>query len=257
MEHLAITDPALATRLSFRLEWGLEPRRSYCWWYHFNVFAIVKGSKPKALLAYEGLEMIQFRSIPGEAFGLVGLGHNVSFPIDLGTGEYLTQWRNPVTGESFAQIPDNVIDDDPGRIFNSDGDIDIADRAAGVRPYQRTLHLEDGLLHKTETRNAPESWPGLFVESNTSYGRIDELLENEESPAMSTRGGGVWVNPFFKWMNMNHLEGHLVAFFRGRKIPSVDALPQRFFDRLSARHPRLLNVAPERFSALEKEFKIE
>jgi hypothetical protein len=74
--------------------------------------------------------------------------------------------------------------------------------------------------------------------------------------AMSTRGSGVWVNPFFRWMKMDHLEGHIVAFFRGRKIPSVDALPQRFFDRLSARHPQLLNVAPERFAALEKEFDI-
>lgn len=245
--YIKFADPELAMKTGLRMEHGLIENRAYAWWYYFDVFGVAKGKRPVFMLRYEGLEMIEYRRVPGVAeYQLLGHGHNVSFPIDNRIGDWVTRWTNPITGQVFEDVPDNVLDWDPGRIYTPRGDIDASHPERGVRPFDKGFHVEDGYLHRDQTRNAPVEWPGIFIESNSIMTPIADLM-GSNPVAPSTRGGGVWVNPFFPWMNMNNVDGHVVAFFRGRKLSGVEQLPQRFYDRMQDRYPQLLSVDPAKF----------
>ena len=243
---VTFADPELAMRTEFRMEHGLEEYRDYVWWYYFSVFGITKGKRPVELMRYEGIEMVRFQRAPGSEFRLMGHGHNVSFPIDSHNGDFVTRWTNPFTGAVVEDVPDNVLDWDPGRIYTPLGDIDVSHPERGVRPSERVFHMEDGLLLCDKTRLPPVEWPGLFLETNSIQTPVAELLTGNPS-VPGTRGGGSWVNPFFGWMKMDGIDGHIVSYFRGRKVDGVGQLPQRFNDRMQQRYPQLMTVDARKF----------
>jgi hypothetical protein len=242
-EHLDFTDPAEKMRISQRLEFGLE-NDTYVWWYTFVLFGVTPSRSPVRLLRFEGMEMSEWRA-SGENEYIVH-GHNVSFPQEYETGEYISKWKNPLTGTTIKTQP-TLLTSDPGRRKTPAGDYDLADKTQTLRPEQTVMRAEGELLHKDGIRTPPDNWPGQFVETNTVTGALKDLLRSD-APSVAARGSGMWVQPFLKWMGMPKDSGHMVGYFSGRKMPSVEALPKAFYTRLTTEHAPLARVDPEKFT---------
>lgn len=242
-DHLTFADPAEKMRAKVRLEFG-SADDTYVWWYTFVLFAVTPGRSPVRLLRFEGMEMSEWRSPRADEY--IVHGHNVSFPQDYETGAYLTSWENPLTGKMVKTKP-TLLTSDPGRRKTPFGDYDLADKSQTLRPETTVMRVEGDLIHKDDVRNPPENWPGQFVETNTVTGRLDDLF-NANMNSLPARGSGMWVQPFLKWMGMREDSGHLVGYFNGRKLPSVEALPKPFYQRLTSDHGALASVDPTKFS---------
>lgn len=242
-DHLSFEDPAQKMRAKVKLEFG-SADATYVWWYTFVLFAVTPDRSPVRLLRFEGMEMSEWRSSGTDEY--IVHGHNVSFPQDYETGAYLSRWENPITGKVVKTNP-TLLTSDPGRRKTVRGDYDLSDKTQTLRPGNAVMRAEGDLIHKDDIRNPPENWPGQFVETSTVTGKLSDLL-NPALTSVPARGSGMWVQPFLKWMGMPKDSGHLIGYFNGRKLPSVEALPKPFFSRLMSDHKDLSFVDPTKFS---------
>lgn len=241
--HLQFDDPVEKMRTKVRLEFGTADG-TYVWWYTFVLFAIMPGQSPVRLIRFEGMEMSEWRT-SGENEYLVH-GHNVSFPQDYETGAFLSRWKNPITGRILDTQP-TLLTSDTGRRKTPNGDYDLSDEAAGLRPEGTVFRVEGDLIHKDDVRNPPEDWPGQFIETNTVTGSLEHLVKTDQ-PSIPARGSGMWVQPYLRWMQMPKDKGFMVGYFSGRKMKGVSHLPKPFHDRLLGNHPELARVDPTKFT---------
>jgi len=241
--HLNFEDAAEKMHAKVKLEFGTD-NGTYVWWYSFVLFAVTQKRSPVRLVRFEGMEMSEWRKSAENEY--IVHGHNVSFPQDYETGAYLSSWENPLTGQTVQAQP-TLLTSDPGRRKTPVGDYDLSDGNQTLRPENSVLRVEGDLVHKDDVRNPPEDWPGQFVETNTVTGSLVDLNDGNLTSAPA-RGSGMWVQPFLKWMGMPKDSGHMVGYFSGRKIPSVDVLPKPFYGRLISDHKELASVDPTKFS---------
>lgn len=232
-----------AMRARVRLEFGWADA-TYVWWYTFVLFGVTQDRSPVRLLRMEGMEMSEWRQ-PG-AHEFIVHGHNFSVPTDDTTGAYLSSWTNPLTGETVPTEP-TTLTSDPGRRKTPLGNYDLASEGTGLRPDQAIMRIEGDLVLKDDVRLPPASWPGQFAETNGVSGSVAELMHSD-TPSLQARGSGMWIQPYLKWMKMPAGIGHMVGYFHGRKLPSVEALPKPFYEKLTKEYPDLARVDPTKFT---------
>ena len=142
--HMQFADKTEAMHTRLRMEFGLRDA-TYVWWYTFTLFAVMPQGSPVRLVRFEGMEMSEWRQDSPNEY--IVHGHNVSFPQDYDTGEYLTSWENPLTGAIVTPQPTLLLGD-PGRRKTADGDYELADPSMTLRPDETVFRIEGDLIHK-------------------------------------------------------------------------------------------------------------
>ncbi len=234
-EFLHFDDPVAKLHAHLRVERNLAEESSTLTWYNWVVFAVPITRAPIPLMRYEGIEYSLLRHLGNNNFRLQA--HNLSYPRDLNSGKFTSEIRNPVTGETVAVGP-TIITTDPGTVHNPKGFRNVD----GDGTYQENyvmFRLEDELLKLDSVRGILPDLPYTLQENSCAWVPFDEFT-NPTINSLPAHFVGGYVYNYPRWLNMGDQPGHLYAMFDGKKIYSVEELPDEFLDRARRDHPELL-----------------
>lgn len=241
-EFLFFDDPVAKLHAHLRLERNLAEESFTITWYHFVVFMVPVTMIPVPFVRYEGMEFSYLRHLGNNNFRLHA--HNLSYPRDLESGKFTSTARNPVTGETVT-VPPTVLIDDPGTIHNPVGFRNI--NGDGTYQVRYTMfRLEDELLKLDSVRGAPPDKPVTHQENSCAWCPFDEFT-NSTITSLPAHFVGSYLYEYPKWLNMGERPGHLMAMFDGKKISSVEELPDEYLDRARREYPDLLRPRWEDF----------
>ena len=217
--------------------------KEVAWWFWFVWFLMVPGRSPIPLMRYEGMEMSRHKQFPGHRF--IVHGHNLSFPRDLVSGDYISEIINPVTG---AKVPagTSVITNDPGYEFTPQGVRPLtSDKRHTLDEFWR---IEDGLLHMQRVRTPPPEWPGQFIEQNTTTVSLTDF-RRPRLLRLPSRSAGTWLQPAPRWLGFPlEMNALVLGHFDGRKLEDLQQFPREYLARVQQEYPQLLAVDEAKFT---------
>ena len=234
-EFLHFDDPVAKLHAQLRVGRNLAEESSTLTWYHWMVFAVPVSSAPIPLVRYEGIEYSLLRHLGDNNFRLQA--HNLSYPRDLNSGEFTNEVRNPVTGETVAVGP-SIITSDPGTVHNPTGFRNVNGDGTYQKRYAM-FRLEGELLKLDSVRGAPPEKPITHQENSCAWAPFDEFT-NPSINSLPAHFVGGYLYEYPRWLKMGERPGHLYSMFDGKKISSVEELPDEFLDRARRDHPELL-----------------
>lgn len=231
-------DPVEKFRHTMRLQRSLYDEDDILHWYHFIMVAVPKGMAPRPVVRWEGIEFSRHEKMGDDLYRIHG--HNLSFPRDLNTGEFVDTVQNPVTGQD-VRPQTMALTGDPGLLFGPKGTISLDDPTGQFSPKYGVLRREGGIVKIDGIRVPPATWPITFLEmgyeaaSATAFDDASQLwLPSEVS--------GAYVFPWPKWMEMGDAPGHMFAAWSGYKLRTVEQLPDDFIAKANSERPDLLRV---------------
>lgn len=237
-EFLTFDDPIDEFRTYLRMGRDLvEDQGARLTWYNWIVFIIPGDRRPVPFMRYEGMEYSYFRNMGNYNYRIHA--HNVSFPRDLNTNEFIDTVENPVTGER-VEVPITLLLHDPGTVASPQGFRNLAGDGSYQHHFMQ-FRIEDDLLKFDSIRTAPPDWPATHVENSCAWTPF-ELYADESITSLPTKFAGHYAFEYTPWLKMpaDHTQGHLTGFFDGRKINGPHELPREFLDRMERDHPELL-----------------
>ena len=237
-------DRVQAFRQALRIQRSLEDEADILHWYHFIMVAVPLNATPKAVVRWEGIEFSRHQKIGEDRYRLHG--HNLSFPRDLVSGEFVDRVLNPVTKKTVA-VPPMALTGDPGMVRSPAGVISLDKPSAPPRPDYKVLRREGEFVKVDAIRVPPDTWPVTFLE--TGYESSPAALFDDPSQKwLPSDVSGAYVFPYPKWMEMGDAPGHMFATWSGYKLRSIDELPEEFRSRAERDFPQLLKVDRTPFS---------
>lgn len=231
-------DPLEHQRQSYRILRNTHDDADVLFWYHFTMFTVVEGRRPDPVVRWEGIEFSHHRKLADGVYRIHG--HNLSFPRDLQTGEWTRTAVNPLTGKQ-VDVPPMALTEDPGYVYTPDGVIPLDNPTAAARMRMEQFLIEDDLVKIEQVRLPPASWPATFVETSSNWSSR-ELFENTDLASLPAGTAGGYIFPWPAWMQMENQPGHMFSTWHGRKLASVDELPEDFLRRAADQHEHLLAV---------------
>jgi hypothetical protein len=231
-------DPVENFRQAMRLQRSLEDADDILHWYHFIMVAVPHDATPKAVVRWEGIEFSRHQILSENRYRMHG--HNLSFPRDLKTGQFVSEVRNPVTGK-IVSVPPMALTQDPGLVRSPAGVISLDQPSAPPRPDYKVLRRENGFVKVDAIRVPPDSWPVTFLEMGTESTPA-KTFDDPKNKWLPTEVSGAYVFPWPAWMQMGDTPGHMFAAWSGCKLRSVEGLPAEFRQRAARDFPELLRV---------------
>jgi hypothetical protein len=241
-EFLIFDDPVAKLHAQLRMGRDLAEQSDTITWYHWMVFMVPVTEAPIPLMRYEGIEFSYLRHLGDNNFRLHA--HNLSYPRDLESGSFTNTVKNPVTGESVAVSP-SVLLTDPGTVHNPNGFRNVNSDGTYQKRYSM-FRLEDELIKLDSVRGAPPGMPITHQENSCSWCPFDEFT-NSSITSLPLHFVGGYLYEYPKWLNMGERPGHLMGMFDGKKVSSVEELPDEFLDRTRREYPDLLRPRWEDF----------
>jgi hypothetical protein len=226
-----------------RLQRSLVDEADVLHWYHFVMIAVPASGRPRPVVRWEGMELSHHRIIRSNVYRIHG--HNLSFPRDLDTGEFVDGVVNPLTG-AFVKVPPMALTSDPGMIAMPEGILSLDGHGGKPRRKYGKIRREGNVVKIDSIRVPPESWPATFIETGYEAAPAD-LYDDPKQLWLPTDVSGAYVFPFPAWMNMGDAPGHMFATWSGYKLKSVSQLPTAFRQRAEAEFPQLLQVDLRQF----------
>jgi hypothetical protein len=234
-EFLFFDDPVAKLHAHLRMGRDLGDETDTITWYHIMVFVVPLSSPPIPLVRYEGMEFSYLRHLGNNNFRLQA--HNLSFPRDLETGEFTDTVLNPITGET-VEIPPTIITTDPGTVQNQVGFRNV--NGDGIYQVRYSMfRIEDNLIKKDDVRGAPPDMPITHQENSCSWVPYDEFT-NPTISSLPNHFVGTYMYEYPQFLKMGDRPGILTSMFDGKKINSVEELPDDYLDRARREHPELL-----------------
>lgn len=237
-------DPVQRFRQALRIQRSLEDEADVLHWYHFVMVSVPLNATPKAVVRWEGIEFSRHQKIAANRYRLHG--HNLSFPRDLATGEFVDTVLNPVTKKTVA-VPPMALTGDPGMVRSPAGVISLDKPSAAPRPDYKMLRREGAFVKVDAIRVPPDTWPVTFLEMGFESSPA-ALFDDPTQTWLPSDVSGAYVFPWPKWMEMGDAPGHMFAAWSGYKLRSIDELPAEFRKRAERDYPQLLTVDRSPFS---------
>lgn len=229
-------DAAARFRALFRFERDLRDEGTALSTYHFLVYAFPEGERPRPVVRFEGMEFSYFRRVAEMTWRIHA--HNLSYPRDVETGGFVSQVRNPFTGEMLDVRPMRLLDD-PGILHSPRGYLRVTPATSDWMDSLFVMRIEGELVKAEHIRPAPASWPKIFMESwSNSVPRRD--FEDSRVTSLMYQTSGFYSFPFPAWVRMGGTSGHMLGAWNGRKIREPANLPREFLARARAEDAALL-----------------
>ncbi|MFO1426059.1 MAG: hypothetical protein U1F11_03610 [Steroidobacteraceae bacterium] len=239
-----IADPRAKFEALFRIERDLREQGTTVSTYQFIMYALVPDGRPQPLIRWEGMEFSYFRRVADLTWRIHA--HNVSYPRDLASGEFIGETRNPCTGERVAVEPMKLLGD-PGVLHGPRGYLPLDAKAPRWLEAFHVLRTEGPLVKSEHIRPTPDGWPRMFIESSVStVTRRD--FDDVSVTAIPFQSSGFYVFPFPRWLAMGERPGMMLGAWSGRRaVHGVRDLPRGFRDRLGRENPELLEPRWQEF----------
>jgi len=211
-------------------------------WFAGTVHAWEPTGAHRPLFGFEGYNVARAIEVDG---GFDLLTREAVFYTDLGSGEVLEKWDNPLTGESVAVVP---VWNDP---------VSFPLRLEGPRPVVlSTTSLGDEVCFNQDIFLA---YPSPLPRAEFPTSSQDDLYKAVElfqffTPEAALRDSSVvsaparvtWTRlaPWLPWMGMADRPGTLVYHGRGKKLGGVAELPARILAAVEGK-PEFLTAPTE------------
>jgi len=221
------SDSADAIQISRKVMCSTKDNEPVTYWWHGNAYSRRQGERDKLLFKVEGMNVRQCAALndPEKGSGLKLVSREILLYKDPKTGEVLSKWDNPWTGESVdvlhvANDPVNFSMFEVGRSGQRSGwNGDIAGNdwwQTNTVPlfYPNPLASEyqpeiGGTYHATEMFNF--------------FGKVDDLLDGDKHTA-EVQVGWSRMSDWLPWMKMGGREGVIYMHTAGHKLGSWDEL---------------------------------
>ncbi|MEE4211736.1 MAG: DUF1838 family protein [Parvularcula sp.] len=211
--------------------------------YHWSgvAYARRQGERDTKLFDVEGMNIRACSKIKdrqnGEGFALVS--REILLYKDPETGEPLSTWTNPWTGETVEVL----------HVANDPVNWELYEKGRGGEPYTWSGEIgEDGtwwyrstfpLWYPSPLASEYEAEIGgtyHATELFNFFGRTDDLFDPNEPSAKVTVG---WsrMSDWLPWMRMNGREGMIYMHTAGRKLQSFDQLSDTMKTEIATNYP--------------------
>jgi hypothetical protein len=237
-----------------RMAYGLDEEQ-FVFWAMLTYTYFKPGMMPVPLFGKEAMELSQARKMRPDVWQVQG--NNLSFPVDIETGEYITEFRNPITGEMVPVPNAKVANDDPGLIITPAGNRAIAKPDMPPMSSRVTFRREGAYVSMLRIRPNPRrfgftEWPTDFIE----LGAQRVLAKDFNNPAIrhlyGTASATFLLPAVQRWVPIDKAPemagGYIVAHIDSLKLPSVDHMPAAFRTRAEELgYGHVLTLDEERF----------
>jgi hypothetical protein len=201
------------------------------WHYNGTLYAQKNSDQPIPMIRIEGMESYRVIVLEDGTYEIIG--NMLTFFRDLETGEYIDEFKNPITGE-INKIKPNTRRASIGRGMNVS--------SMGVRPTTFIDQMPDKPL-LIDWNFGPETvWmqdqtsypPGLKeprLQRMTMFAPLSEFT-NPDVLSLSSSFTATVLMPWLPWMNMDDYEGHTLWHASGVKLKSIEELPRDYYERM-------------------------
>lgn len=243
-EILRFSDPVEEFRAHLRIERSLvDDEGSTLTWYNWIAYVIAEGRAPFPLLRFEGIEYSYYRRVAPMEYRIHA--HNLSYPRDLRTGEFLEELENPLTGR-VVKVSPAVLLTDPGTLASPRGFRNLRSDGKTYRQPLRVFRIQDDMIKLDSVRTAPPDMPTVHIENSCQWVARSQF-EDESIRSLPVEFAGVYVFPFPKWLDMGERKGHMYGMWDGRKVNGPSDLPAEFLRRTEREFPELLEPRWQEF----------
>ncbi|MDH3639732.1 MAG: DUF1838 domain-containing protein [Gammaproteobacteria bacterium] len=212
------------------------------WWYTGRIYAQVGDQAPQHLYNLEGTEIYWTRELPDGSFAISG--RTLTFFRDKESGEMIREFVNPFTGKTNA-VAANRLGGKDGSVYSASGWRFTSEYMGEnePRPWQFEWHRAGNLAWFTSSRFS-RALPQPWLESMTVFCPVDSLLDPEINN-LPTHFTSTYLSPWSSWLEMGDRPGHLVWHSSGKKLESIDEIPDEYRRRVDAEHGGVLTARPE------------
>lgn len=212
------------------------------WWYTGRIYAQIGDQAPEHLLNLEGTEIYWVREMPDGSFSISG--RTLTFFRDKDSGAMIREFANPFTGETVI-VEANRLGGQDGSIYAAAGWRFTSDGMAGdgIQPWRFEWHRSGDLAWFTSSRFSrvlPQPW----LESMTVFCSLDTLLDSSVHN-LPTHFTSTYLSPWPRWLDMGDRAGHLVWHSSGKKLASIDEIPDEYRRRVEQEHGGVLTARPD------------
>lgn len=234
-------DPAEQWRHRMRMQMSTRAE-DIPWWYTGRIYAQVGNAAPLHLFNLEGTEIYWPRPLADGSYAVSS--RTLSFFRDKQTGEMLREFVNPYTNETISVSPNRMGGKDranysaAGLRFDFEG---VPDRPP--MPWVAEWQRSGDQVWYTSSRGL-EFMPQPWLESMSVFCPLASFTD----PAVAnlpTLFSSTYLSPWMEWMNMGDRPGHLVWHSSGRKLQSIDEIPDEYRSRADREYGGLLTAAPD------------
>lgn len=212
------------------------------WWYTGRIYAQVGDQAPLHLFNLEGTEIYWVRELDDGSFSISG--RTLTFFRDKQSGEMIREFRNPYTGAVNA-VTANRLGGKDGSIYSAAG-WRFTSQSMGEKepePWQFEWHRAGDLAWFTSSRFSrllPQPW----LESMTVFCPLDALRDSGMHN-LPTHFTSTYLSPWPRWLEMGERPGHLVWHSSGKKLMSIDEIPEEYRRRVDDEYGGVLTARPE------------
>ena len=216
------------------------------YWWHGKAYSRRQGEKDIHLFNVEGMNTRQCTTVndPEKGVGFKSVSREILLYLDKDTGEVLSTWENPWTGEEVEVI--HVANDPVNFTSYKNGRF-------GPAKWRGSVNGKHWWMTTTVPLWYPNALGGEFqkeiggryhaTEMFNFLGTTDNLLDDTVTRADVTVG---WVrmSDWLPWMMMEGREGVIYMHTAGRKLDSWDEMGETMKAEIAANYPDYRNPPP-------------
>ncbi|GIW10670.1 MAG: hypothetical protein KatS3mg061_1727 [Dehalococcoidia bacterium] len=236
MTRLDLNDPAtnLRTFLRARATLGPEP---VVYWFTGNVYSYVPEERSRQLFGFEGFNIGRVTEAPG---GYYLLTREAVFYKDPHTGEILTHWTNPWTGQEVEVV--HVLNDPVNAHLQLEGprggwQVPVTEMGDDVYFNVDALLFYPSPLPRSRFPRYSASEMYLAAELFQFFVKRADI-ENEALRSIPSSCSWTRLGPWLPWMEMGDHSGLVFYHCRGKKLEGGFAqLPAPIQEYVRRNHP--------------------
>lgn len=255
-EVLKFDSPEEKFKQFMRMAYGLD-EEPFVFWAMLTYTYFKPGTLPVPIFGKEAMELSQAKRMRPNVWQVQG--NNLSFPLDIETGEYITEFRNPISGDMVPLPGAKVADDDPGLIITPQGNraigmLDMEPMSSRITFRREGPYVTMHRIRPNPRRFGMMDWPTDFIELGTQRVLAEDFDNPQIRHLYGTASATFLLPAVQRWVPIDKAPemagGYIVAHIDSMKLPSVDDMPAAFRRHASELgHDHILTLDPKRFRA--------
>jgi hypothetical protein len=237
-----------------RMAYGIDEEQ-FVFWAMLTYTYFKPGMMPVPIFGKEAMELSQAKQMRTNVWQVQG--NNLSFPRDIETGEYITEFANPVTGEMVPVPSAKVADDDPGLIITPEGNraigmLDMEPMSSRITFRREGPYVSMHRIRPNPRRFGFTDWPTDFIELGTQRVLAEDFYNPNIRHLYGTASATFLLPAVQRWVPIDKAPemagGYIVAHIDSLKLPSVNHMPAAFREHAEELgHSHLLKMDQSRF----------
>ncbi len=242
--------PEDALQISKRLQCGVSEDKPAVYHWSGNIYGRSPGQPDKLLFKGEGMNIRRCVEVndPQQGRGWRLVSREVMLMLDPATGEVLSEWTNPYTGQkvSVMHIHNDPVNGRPNFARSADG---TPFRLASLREAGPWVFMpfEAPLFYTNPLQGEYQKYVGGTYHAMEifDFAALKSELYNARTPTAYPMVSWVRVSQWAPWMEMGDRPGQMVFNAMGRKLPGgFEELPEVLKREIRANYPIYEDAPP-------------